>query len=402
MIRQELDLQLKTKLSLNLLLKNNVEILSYSTFEFEELLQEESIANPFVESFDVKVPKSVNFGEGVPDISAVPYTPDPLERLKENIKAEFEGKDLEIALDLIYNTDDKGFITIDLKDISDQHHVSEEYVEGIRKRIMRLDPVGVCSKNVYEFFEVQIEELYPDKKEEYMKLLDKIASGRVDEKDRKLLKGFKMFPLEGGTNSYKGGRVDAVIEVDDGNLVYFIYEDFFSIKIREDYLELYEKSRGEVRKFLKDMIERINVYNKILNLRREVLKNILEEIVKVQKDFLLGEGPLKGLLMKDIAKKLEISESTLSRICNSKYVKTPVGTYPLRFFFVRNATEGVSQEELMRRIREIIENEDKRNPLSDEEIANILKREGMNTARRTVAKYRDLLGIPSSRERRMK
>ncbi len=402
MIRQELDLQLKTKLSLNLLLKNNVEILSYSTFEFEELLQEESIANPFVESFDVKVPKSVNFGEGVPDISAVPYTPDPLERLKENIKAEFEGKDLEIALDLIYNTDDKGFISVDLRDISNQHCVSEEYVEGIRKRIMRLDPVGVCSKNVYEFFEVQIEELYPDKKEEYMKLLDKIASGRVDEKDRKLLRGFKMFPLEGGTNSYKGGRVDAVIEVDDGNLVYFIYEDFFSIKIREDYLELYEKSRGEVRKFLKDMIERINVYNKILNLRREVLKNILEEIVKVQKDFLLGEGPLKGLLMKDIAKKLEISESTLSRICNSKYVKTPVGTYPLRFFFVRNATEGVSQEELMRRIREIIENEDKRNPLSDEEIANILKREGMNTARRTVAKYRDLLGIPSSRERRIK
>ncbi len=402
MIRQELDLQLKTKLSLNLLLKNNVEILSYSTFEFEELLQEESIANPFVESFDVKVPKSVNFGEGVPDISAVPYTPDPLDRLKENIKAEFEGKDLEIALDLIYNTDDKGFITIDLKDISNQHQVSEEYVEGIRKRIMRLDPVGVCSKNVYEFFEVQIEELYPDKKEEYMKLLDKIASGSVDEKDRKLLKGFRMFPLEGGTNSYKGGRVDAVIEVDDGNLVYFIYEDFFSIKIREDYLELYEKSTGEVKKFLKDMIERINVYNKILNLRREVLKNILEEIVKVQKDFLLGEGPLKGLLMKDIAKKLEISESTLSRICNSKYVKTPVGTYPLRFFFVRNATEGVSQEELMRRIREIIENEDKRNPLSDEEIANILKREGMNTARRTVAKYRDLLGIPSSRERRIK
>ncbi len=402
MIRQELDLQLKTKLSLNLLLKNNVEILSYSTFEFEELLQEESIANPFVESFDVKVPKSVNFGEGVPDISAVPYTPDPLERLKENIKAEFEGKDLEIALDLIYNTDDKGFISVNLKDISDQHNVSEEYVEEIRKRIMRLDPVGVCSRNVYEFFEVQVEELYPDKKEEYMKLLDKIASGSVDKKDRKLLKGFRMFPLEGGTNSYKGGRVDAVIEVDDGNLVYFIYEDFFSIKIREDYLELYEKSRGEVKKFLKDMIERINVYNKILNLRREVLKNILEEIVKVQKDFLLGEGPLKGLLMKDVAGKLEISESTLSRICNSKYVKTPVGTYPLRFFFVRNATEGVSQEELMRRIREIIENEDKRNPLSDEEIANILKREGMNTARRTVAKYRDLLGIPSSRERKIR
>ena len=402
MIRQELDLQLKTKLSLNLLLKNNVEILSYSTFEFEELLQEESISNPFVESFDVKVPKSVNFGEGVPDISAVPYTPDPLERLKENIKAEFEGRDLEIALDLIYNTDDKGFISVNLKDISDQHNVSEEYVEEIRKRIMRLDPVGVCSRNVYEFFEVQVEELYPDKKEEYMKLLDKIASGSVDKKDRKLLKGFRMFPLEGGTNSYKGGRVDAVIEVDDGNLVYFIYEDFFSIKIREDYLELYEKSRGEVKKFLKDMIERINVYNKILNLRREVLKNILEEIVKVQKDFLLGEGPLKGLLMKDVAGKLEISESTLSRICNSKYVKTPVGTYPLRFFFVRNATEGVSQEELMRRIREIIENEDKRNPLSDEEIANILKREGMNTARRTVAKYRDLLGIPSSRERKIR
>jgi len=402
MIKPELELQLKTKLSLNLLLKNNVEILSYSTFEFEELLQEESISNPFVESFEVKVPKSVNFGEGVPDISSVPYTPDSLRTLEENIKAEFEGKEMEIALDLIYNTDEKGFLSADLKDISAQHGVSEEYVENIRKRIIRLDPLGVCSKNVYEFIEIQIEELYPDKKEEYLRILNRIKSGKVDSSDRELLRGFRMFPLESGINSYRGGRVDAVIEVDDGNLVYFIYEDFFSIKLREDYMELYERSKGEVKKFLKNMIERINVYNKILNLRRETLKSILEEIIGVQRDFLLGEGPLKGLLMKDIAAKLGISESTLSRICNSKYVKTPVGTYPLRFFFVRNTAEGVSQEELMRKIKEIIEKEDKRNPLSDEEIANILRKQGMNTARRTVAKYRDILGIPSSRERRIK
>ncbi len=402
MLRPELELQLKTKLSLNLLLKNNVEILAYSTVEFEDLLREETISNPFVEQFEVKVPKSLYFGEDLPDISNVPYVPDSLHQLEENVRVEFEGKDLEIALDLIHNTDERGFLKIDIKSIADTYGVEEDHVERIRQRIMRLEPTGVCSKDIYEFMKVQAEELYPDKKELYFEAIERLKSGKVDKEVKELLKSFRRYPLSGSENVYRSGKVDAVIEVDDGKLVYFLYEDFFNIKLREDYMAMYENAKGEVKRFLKEMIDRINVYNRILNLRRETMKQILEEIVTVQRDFLMGEGPLKSLLMKDLARKLQISESTLSRIASSKYVKTPVGTYPIRFFFVRSTVEGISQEELMRRIREIIEKEDKSKPLSDEEIAKILKEEGFNAARRTVAKYRDMLGIPGSRERRKK
>ena len=402
MLKPELELQLKTKLSLNLLLKNNVEILSYSASEFEDLLKEETLSNPFLEELEIRVPKSLHFGEDLPDISSVPYVPDNLEELEKSVRVEFDGKNLDIALDLIHNTDEKGFLTVDVKDIASAHGVDEEYVESIRSKVTRLEPLGVCSKNIYEFMEIQAEELYPENKEIYIKAIEKLRKGKMDRKDREILKTLRRYPLSPKENLYKSGKVDAVIEIDDGELVYFIYEDFFNLKLRDDYLSLYENSKGEVKRFLKEMIERINIYNRILNMRRETLKSILEEIVKVQRDFIMGEGPLKSLMVKDISKKLNVSESTLSRILNSKYVKTPVGTYPIRFFFVRSSVEGLSQEELMRRIKEIIDKEDKRNPLSDEEIANILKRDGFNTARRTVAKYRDMLGIPSSRERRVK
>ncbi len=402
MLRPELELQLKTKLSLNLLLKNNVEILAYSTMEFEDLLKEETISNPFIEQFEVKVPKSLYFGEDPPDISNVPYIPDSLRQLEKNVRVEFEGENLEIALDLIYNTDERGFLKIDIKDIAEMHNVDEKCVEDIRKKILRLEPVGVCSKDIYEFMKIQAEELFPDNKEIYIDAINKLKSGRISKDVKELLKSFKRYPLGGVEGIYKSGKVDAVIEIDDGNLIYFLYEDFFNIRLREEYIVMYENAKGEVKKFLREMMERINVYNRILNLRRETMKQILEEIVTVQKNFLIGEGPLKSLMMKDLSKKLQISESTLSRIASSKYVKTPVGTYPIKFFFVRSTVEGISQEELMKRIREIIEREDKRKPLSDEEIAKILKREGFNTARRTVAKYRDMLGIPGSRERKIR
>ena len=105
-------------------------------------------------------------------------------------------------------------------------------------------------------------------------------------------------------------------------------------------------------------------------------------------------------MVKDLARELNLSESTVSRLINSKFVKTPQGTYPFRFFFVRETAGGISQEQLMKKIKEIIEKEDKERPLSDEEIANILRREGYSVARRTVTKYREMLGIPPSRKRK--
>ncbi len=394
------DLQLRLKLNLNLLLKNQIELLLYPAQELEQILKEEKESNPFIEEVYVSEKVYNLFEERKP--LQIPARESPFEELLRNVRAEFIGKELEIALELVSLTDGRGFFKGDTKEIARKFGVGEEYVENIRRRVTRLDPLGVCSKDLREFLEIQIEDMYPEEKEELCTYLEFALEGKkIPEDARRKLSHLKISPLEGDTPPPRIGRVDAVIELDDGELVFYLYEELIDIKPSKSYLELYQRSKGETRKFLREYVERLENLKRLLSIRRENLRKILSVIVEVQEDFLKGEGSLKSLLVKDVARMLDVSESTVSRLINSKYVKTPQGTYPLRFFFVRESVGGTSQEEIMKAIRELILAEDKKKPLSDEEIAKILKERGINIARRTVAKYRESMGIPSSRERRI-
>ncbi len=398
MLRHEL--QLRLKVNLNLLLRNQVEVLVHPAQELEQLLKEEKESNPFIEEVYVSE-KAQRFFEDkrFPEPRLRVH---PLEMLQKNVRAELEGLDLEIALELISNIDEKGFFKGSVSLIADKFGVSEEYVEDIREFVLTLDPVGVCSKNLLEFMEVQVKDLYPDEPE-LLEWLRKLARGEeVPEEVKLKLRHLRWTPIEEEVSVPKVSKVDAIIELDDGELVGYIYEELIDIRPNRAYMEMYSRAKGEAKEFLKEYMERYENFRKILSVRRDNLKKILDEIIRTQEAFLKGEGNLKTLLVKDVAQKLGISESTVSRLINSKYVKTPQGTYPFRFFFVRETAGGISQDELMREIKEIIRNEDKRKPLSDDEIARILREKGYKVARRTVAKYRDLLGIPSSRERRQR
>lgn len=320
----------------------------------------------------------------------------------ENIRAELDGVDVDIALEIVSCTDEKGFFVGQVEEIAEKFSVSVDYVEDIREFVARLEPLGIGSKNLEEFVCIQLEELYPDDREKRREILKSIEEGRIDENMKRELSHLRASPILPETPAYSVGKVDAVIELDNGELETYINDEFIELKLSERYLELYREAKGETKSFLREMLERVHTYRQIIKLRRDNLKRILEKVVQVQRDFLLGEGSLKSLLVKEVAQELGVSESTVSRLINSKYVKTPQGTYPLRFFFVRESVSGISQEELMRKIKEVIAKEDKRKPLSDERIAKLLKNEGYDVARRTVAKYRELLGIPSSRERRVR
>lgn len=398
MLRQ--DLRLKVKLNLNLLLKNQVEILLYPVQELEQILKEEKESNPFLEEIVISEKARTLFEERkVPEPS---YKPHSLDTLMKNLRAELEGVDLDIALHLLSEIDERGFYRGDTGNVADRFGVSEEYVEDIRRFITELEPIGICSKDIREFFEVQVRDLYPEEPE-LLKELERALEGRsISEEARLKLSHLRTSPIEEEIPISKVSKVDAVIELDDGELVGYVYEELIDIKPSRSYFELAKKVKGEAREFLKEYMERFENFRKILSIRRENLKKILDEIIEVQAEFLKGEGSLKTLMVKDVARKLEISESTVSRLINSKYVKTPQGTYPFRFFFVRETAGGVSQEELMRKIKEIVGKEDRRKPLSDDEIARLLKSMGYSVARRTVTKYREMLGIPPSRERREK
>ncbi|GAB6065450.1 RNA polymerase factor sigma-54 [Aquifex pyrophilus] len=396
-INQSLELKLKT--SLNLLLKQQVEVLSLPVQELERIINEEAISNPFVKGIFRKIPKRFYTSEEF--TYEVPYEPKEIEVLEENVRIEFKGREREIALELLRFIDEKGFLREDINKIAGELGISPQSLEEIRRKLMRLEPLGVCSRDVWEFLEIQIEEVYPEEAKELKKALSQFReTGRIQEKVKEKLSRLRLSPLVPQGENVRLYKVDAIIEEEDGELRYYLYEEFIDIDLNEEYWEIYRSSKGKVKGYLREAFERYEAIKKALEIRKRNLREILGIIVQKQEGFLKGGDTLKTLTIREVSERLGVHESTVSRIVNSKYVKTPVGTYPLRFFFVRESVEGTSQEEILTLIKEIIEKEDKSKPLSDEEIAKILQSRGVNVARRTVTKYREILGIPSSRKRR--
>ena len=399
MARLNQSLELSLKLKLNLLLKQSLEILVLPSQELEEVLKEESISNPFIKDFVVRAPEFFYCKE--PCQLEAPYFPSELKELEENVRIELPEEEIPIAEELLRHVDERGFLSKLPEEIAKTSGIPLEKLEKVRKKVMSLHPEGVCSLNLKEFLEIQIEELYPEEKEELKKALEDLVAGKpVPEELRKKLSRLKLSPLTPNPLTYKVYRVDAVIEEQEGELVPYLYDDYLKIDLSEEYLELYKRAKGEAKKFLKESYERYRELIKALELRKKNLRKTLEIVVEVQRDFLLGRGSLKGFSISELAKELGVHVSTASRLVNSKYVKTPVGTFLLKHFFPRESVSGASQEELMEVIREIIQKEDKTRPYSDEEIAQLLKARGYEVARRTITKYRKLLGIPSSRERK--
>ena len=397
-LNQSLELSLKIKL--NLLLKQSLELLTLPAQELEQVLTEESLSNPFIKDFVVRAPDFFYCKE--PCQFEIPYTPSELEELERNIRIELSDEEIPIAEELLKHIDEKGFLAVSPEELARSKGIPLEKLEKVRKKVMSLHPEGVTSLNLKEFLEFQIEELYPEESDKLKEALELLLSGKpVPEKIKEKLSHLKLSPLSGSSVNYKVSRVDAVIEEEEGELVPYLYDEYIEIDLSEEYVELYRKAKGEAKRFLKESYERYKELLKALNLRRKNLRRALEIVVEVQRDFLLGKGSLKSFSISELASELGVHVSTASRLVNSKYVKTPVGTFLLKHFFPRESVSGASQDELMELIREIIESEDKTKPYSDEEIARMLKARGYQVARRTVAKYRQLLGIPSSRDRKI-
>ena len=167
------------------------------------------------------------------------------------------------------------------------------------------------------------------------------------------------------------------------------------------------KEMREADSFIKNKIDSANWFIDAIKQRQDTLYVTMKAIMEYQRDFFLtgDEGRLKPMILKDIADVVGLDVSTISRVVNSKYVLTAYGTFPLKYFFseglVSDEGEEVSTREIKRIVRESVENEDKANPLNDDELTAILKEKGYTIARRTVAKYREQLGIPVARLRKV-
>ena len=195
---------------------------------------------------------------------------------------------------------------------------------------------------------------------------------------------------------------DYVIQLNDDGLP--------RLRVSRAYRRMLQQMRhdggqNEAQQFIKDKMRSAVWLIKSLDQRQRTIYKVANSIVRQQRQFLdHGIDHLRPMVLRDVAEDIEMHESTVSRVVSNKYIHTPRGLYPMKFFFHSGIDceygENISSLSVKQKLTHLVQNEDQRNPLSDSELMRILHRDGIQIARRTVAKYRDELGIPSSNDRK--
>jgi RNA polymerase sigma-54 factor len=333
-----------------------------------------------------------------------------------------------IGKDIIYNIDDDGFLKTPLADIAGTNGVALEAAEKVLGIIKKLDPPGMGSRNLAEYLLMQLSEddhnfelkrllitQHFDQLQEYkLPNLAKSVDKSLEEiqKAAEEIKLLKPHPAAGfSSENIPYIFPDVIItKIEDNYEIKVQSEAFPSLVISQYYRQLMAEKNTDkpTRAFVRDKINDAAGLIQAILLRGSLLRQVAEQIVLIQRDFLdKGIEHLKPLMMKDIAKDLGahgVHLSTVSRILANKYVQTPHGLYSMKFFFssTSETAQGnvYAQPAMISAIKEIVEKEDKDHPLSDIRIAEALKGKNFTVSRRTIAKYRETLNIPNHNQRK--
>jgi RNA polymerase sigma-54 factor len=345
-----------------------------------------------------------------------------------------------IGLYLIGCIDEDGYIRRELDLIVDDLAFSNNVntnlasVEKVLKTIQEFDPPGVGSRNLQECLLIQLERKKVKTKETLLaievvkhmmdefskKHFEKIAKRlNVDDEDLKDVVNeiTHLNPRPGSSDSAASVSEvipDFVISVVDGKPELSINSrNLPDLKISKEYIEMLQeysrqkdKTSKEASSFIKSKIESAQWFIDALHQRHQTLMVAMYAIMEYQSEYFVtgDESKLRPMILKDIASRVALDISTVSRVANSKYVQTPYGTFLLKTFFSESLStdsgEEVSSREVKKILKDTIEIEDKRKPMTDDALCDILKEKGYNIARRTVAKYREQLDIPVARLRK--
>lgn len=351
-------------------------------------------------------------------------------------------QDSDIAYFIVGSLDEDGYLRRDLDSLMDDLafragiNCEREDVERMLKVVQSLDPPGVGARDLRECLLLQLKAanqtpqvrlatdiLTKDFDAFASKHYSKIMQSRgISEDDMKaVLKVIlRLNPAPGGSVADSYADVteqivpDFVLKDDDGE-VSFIMPRFNipEIRINKKYAAMLENARGgsdrekkEAASFVKEKMDSAKWFVEALKQRQNTLSKTMQAIIDFQRVFFEtgDETKLKPMILEDIAKVTGFDISTISRVVNSKYIETPYKIYPLKYFFseglVNKAGEEVSTRELKTVLKQIVDAEDKHKPLTDEQLVSELSAKGYNVARRTIAKYRDQLGIPLARLRK--
>ncbi|NBR13754.1 MAG: RNA polymerase sigma-54 factor [Crocinitomicaceae bacterium] len=367
------------------------------------------------------------------------------EKLTEQLHLLYlDDKQFLIADILIGNLDESGYLNRDLEAIVDDLafsmnvEASEEEVITILHLIQELDPAGVGARNLQECLLLQInrkqdgdivrytaKKILEDFFEEFTKKhYDKIAKKlEIDDEDLKeaIDEILRLNPKPGGSmresaKNYQQIIPDFMLFENEGRLELSLNgRNAPELKVSKEYeamLRSYaegaksSKSDKEAVTFVRQKLDSAKWFIDAIKQRQQTLLFTMNAIMNYQQPYFLtgDETKLRPMILKDIADIVQLDISTISRVANSKYVQTNFGIFPLKYFFSESLStdsgEEVSTREVKKILSEAIEAEEKRNPLTDEKLMDLLKEKGYNIARRTVAKYREQLNIPVARMRK--
>lgn len=336
-------------------------------------------------------------------------------------------KQREIGEIIIGNLNQDGYLRASLEEIRDLGNFEMEDIEETLKLIQEFDPVGVAARDLRECLKIQIRMLGIKDK-----ALDEIIEHHLDKLQSKHYKelasqiGCSMKKLQHYLEIIKGlepkpGRKYSsershyiipdvyVFKMENEYIIQLNEEGLPKLRISPTYIRMTEKGggaeSGEAREFVRNKLRSAFRLIKSLEERQRTIYKVARSIVNFQNDFLdQGIEKLRPMILRDVAEDIGMHESTVCRVVNNKYMHTPRGLFEMRFFFhsglPSSVGEDVSSLSVMKSIQDLIDGEDSKKPLSDAAIAKILSERGLTIARRTVAKYREKMKIPSSNRRR--
>ena len=405
-------------------------LLELSVEELEKDLENEIQINPVLEEKSIQESKAVNeYKDGFADqgsydlfLANIPEKKDISDDLINQIDtSDLDESDKLIAREIIFNLDKNGFLDAELELIADNNAVDVEKVDKIRKYVMQLNPNGIASRDLQEYLTFQLNginnlstEIVKNHFNQFLsqdiKAIKDTLDSDSEEIDRALLliaeQNFSpIFDVDLGDENI---IPDAVVKLKDDGWLILINDSFLNkYQISQDFLDaaINIKSSEQEKSFLENHISSAQNILDTLNYRSTVLKEVIEQILLVQGDYLSEKSEfLNPLKLEDIAKKIEKDISSISRVIKNKYIDSPIGIISLKSLFssslIKNSGEVSSSNELKYMILNIIENEDKNKPLSDSDIVEKLMIKDFLVARRTVAKYRKILKIKNANQRK--
>ena len=347
------------------------------------------------------------------------------EHLNEQLRwASDDPRTVAIGEAIIGNIDDDGYLRAEEEEIALGMGASVEEVEQALRMVQGFDPTGVGARSVRECLLLQLTgDSEPDPVS--VEIVEKHFEDLERRKYAEIARALKQ-PLDRVMESVeeiqalepKPGRRFAVSDqryiapdvsihkVGDEYVVVLNEEGIPRLRVNALYRSLLRRSDGDAKQYVEQKIRSAVWLIKSVEQRQRTLRKVTQSLVKFQRDFLdRGVAHLRPLALRDVGEDIGMHESTISRVTTNKYVETPQGLFELKYFFhsgiASDSGEMISSVSIKKNIRDMVAAEDSGKPLSDQEVAQVLRGQALNIARRTVAKYREELGIMPSHQRRL-